>query len=278
MLIYKITFPNTKKYIGQTIETLSTRISHHKTDAKLNRDITDYNPAGSKICNAIRKYGLEIEWVEIIDKASTVEELNDKEEYWIDYFQTQNDELGYNIKPGGGNRQHSEETKVKIGLATKDRWQNPEIANKMMDGLKLATETWKNKTTEERERIERFEVECPICHKIFRTTEKENQQFCSKECAAKNASNIAANKKIENQKNINTQRKELVLEWAKENYSLVMNCPLNQISTNLSPLLKLVGIGDWRTLTKSVANVESRKDFLLFLKDYLKIYADPTGE
>ena len=112
MLIYKITFPNQKIYVGQTIETINIRMSHHKTDARLERDKTTFSPLGSRIGNAIRKYGLELDWVEVIDTANSIEELNQKEIFWIDRLNSLKD--GYNIKPGGGNKEHSEETKIKI--------------------------------------------------------------------------------------------------------------------------------------------------------------------
>jgi group I intron endonuclease len=274
MLIYKITFPNKKVYIGQTIENVSTRISHHKTDAKLNRDITKYSPAGSKIGNAIRKYGLEDDWIEIIDTATTLEELNNKEIYWITSYSSLDHKNGYNTKPGGGNKEHSEETKIKIGNATKDRWQNPEIAERMRKGLEKGVQAMKEKKGEVR--VQRVIKNCELCGSPFESRPAEKRKFCSRTCAAKNASIIAAKKKIEENKKENPKL-TLIKNWTIENKEIVINCPLNKISTNLDPLLSLVGVSDWRSLT-TILDTTSRKDFLLKLKELVKMYAEPDGK
>jgi group I intron endonuclease len=271
MIIYKITFPSNKVYIGQTIEPLSTRISHHKTDAKLNRDRTEFSPSGSKICNAIRKYGLDNSWIEIIDTANSLDELNNKEIYWIKYFKSL--ENGYNIKPGGNNKRHSEETKIKIGNATKERWKNPEIAARMREGLQKGVDTMKSRKGETR--IERIKVICQLCGKEFQAREKEKRKFCSRTCSAKNASNIAAGKKKLQAPEYLKNLKDQIYEWSLKNSKTILNCPMNKISTNLDPLKKLTGVDDWRTLEKAVNGKKGRKDFLEHLKNYVKMYAEP---
>ena len=190
MVVYKITFPNGKVYIGQTIEKISTRISHHKTDAKLERDKTSFAPRGSKICNAIRKYDLDFNWVEIIDTANSLEDLNLKEAYWVSHYNS--DKTGYNIKPGGGNKRHSESTKVLIGKASKERWKNQETAERMLNGLKKGVEAMKARKGERR--VPRIKVTCPMCETIIETIPSRPRKFCSRKCSAKNASEIAAKK------------------------------------------------------------------------------------
>lgn len=272
MLIYKIMFPNKKIYIGQTIEKLNTRISHHKTDAKLERDKTEFSPSGNRICNAIRKYGLEDDWIEVIDTANSIEELNDKEIYWIEYYDTINS--GYNIKPGGGNKNHSEETKIKIGNATKKRWEDPEIAKRMRKGLQRGVETMRNRKSEIR--VERITIICELCGKEFESRPAENRKFCSQQCASKYASNVASEKKKEEYKIIANDKKTIIHNWALDNKEIVLSCPLNKISTNLEPLLKLTQLSDWRSLTKIIGET-SRKEFLIYLQKFVKIYAEPDG-
>lgn len=69
---------------------------------------------------AIRKYGKDAFDVEIIDMASTQEELNEKEKYWIQYYSSVSN--GYNetdasFKCGGNTyRSKSEDELRKIGL------------------------------------------------------------------------------------------------------------------------------------------------------------------
>ena len=99
MWIYKITnIQNNKVYIGQTIRPVEQRFNRHMTDA-LN------NILDTHFARAIRKYGKENFIIETIDKASTQEELNQKEQYWIRYYNSV--EQGYNetdaISKCGGN-------------------------------------------------------------------------------------------------------------------------------------------------------------------------------
>jgi hypothetical protein len=49
---------------------------------------------------SIRKYGIENFIFEILEECNE-EELNDKEIYWIKYYDATNKEKGYNIKLGG---------------------------------------------------------------------------------------------------------------------------------------------------------------------------------
>lgn len=88
MYIYKITnIQNNKVYIGQTIRPLKKRFNRHINDA-LN------NILDTHFARAIRKYGKENFKIEQIDTASTQEELNKKEQYWIHYYDSIN--KGYN--------------------------------------------------------------------------------------------------------------------------------------------------------------------------------------
>lgn len=103
MWIYKITnIQNNKVYIGQTIRPVEQRIHRHINDA-LN------NILDTHFARAIRKYGKESFIIEVIDTASSQEELNQKEQYWIRFYDSVN--KGYNetdaISKCGGNTYHS---------------------------------------------------------------------------------------------------------------------------------------------------------------------------
>jgi group I intron endonuclease len=94
-IIYKIVnLINGKLYAGQTIRALNDRWSDHKRDAK--------NQVDYPLYSAIRKYGVENFIIEIIDFASSLEELDNKEKFWIKELNSlcQNGN-GYNILDGG---------------------------------------------------------------------------------------------------------------------------------------------------------------------------------
>jgi group I intron endonuclease len=99
MWIYKITnIQNQKVYIGQTIRPIEQRFHRHINDAMNN--ILD-----THFARAIRKYGKDNFIIEEIDNAKTQNELNEKEQYWIQYYNSVNN--GYNetdaINKCGGN-------------------------------------------------------------------------------------------------------------------------------------------------------------------------------
>lgn len=92
-IIYKVTNQeNGKIYIGQTIQTLNERKNKHYYKARQEEYTTHF-------INALRKYPEEVFIWEIIDEAETQEALDEKEKYWIAYYNSV--EEGYNTKDGG---------------------------------------------------------------------------------------------------------------------------------------------------------------------------------
>lgn len=87
--IYKITKKsNGKSYIGQSND-INRRIEEHKYKNDLAID------------KAIQKYGIESFTYEILEEC-TLDELDEKETYWIAYYNTYKGS-GYNCNAGGGN-------------------------------------------------------------------------------------------------------------------------------------------------------------------------------
>ena len=92
--IYKVTnVINGKAYVGQTIRPLQERFDRHLRDAINNKYPENH------FHRAIRKYGAENFVIEQIDSASTQNELNEKEIYWISKLNSI--DLGYNTAIGG---------------------------------------------------------------------------------------------------------------------------------------------------------------------------------
>ena len=109
MRIYKITNRiNGKVYIGQTTRSIAIRWKQHCTPSK---------HCCRLIYRAIQKYGKENFTVEQIDHAHSRDELNSKEQYWIQFYDSMNREKGYNLTSGGDHPVFSDETKVKISRA-----------------------------------------------------------------------------------------------------------------------------------------------------------------
>ena len=93
--IYKLDYPNGKVYIGQS-QNIYKRINEHNS----------YSFAGHGSCplqlceKAIQKYG-RITTFTILEEVQDVSELDDKEAYWIQYYDSTNRDKGYNIASGG---------------------------------------------------------------------------------------------------------------------------------------------------------------------------------
>ena len=111
MWIYKITnIQNNKVYIGQTIRSVQDRFNRHISDAL--HDIIN-----THFARAIKKYGKENFLIEIIDTAQSQNELNEKEKYWIQYYNSVKE--GYNetdalSKCGGNTYQSKTEEEMEV--------------------------------------------------------------------------------------------------------------------------------------------------------------------
>lgn len=121
MIIYKaVNKINCKIYIGQTVKTLNERMYGH---------LFSKEPFG----RALSKYGLESFEFSIIDSCLLREISNEKEKYWIGFYNCKVPN-GYNVTIGGEGQSGlipSEETKRKIGQANKGRIRTQETRMKM---------------------------------------------------------------------------------------------------------------------------------------------------
>lgn len=123
-IIYKIISPSNKIYIGQTITSLEKRWKAHLEDAHRN-----YKNHCKVLNKAIKKYGDKNFIIEIIEECRD-EELDNKE---IEYIKKYNSQVpnGMNIKLGGSNGNHHENTKKKISDSLKNRLISYETKQKL---------------------------------------------------------------------------------------------------------------------------------------------------
>lgn len=134
-----------KQYVGQTKRSIEFRLSEHIATAKLNK----YN---NRFYNAINKYGEDNFKIELLeDNIATLEEANERERFWINYYDTYNN--GYNSTIGGDGvpeYHHLEETKQKISKSLKGHVfpesRNEKIRQAML-GRDMSIE-WRNKISE----------------------------------------------------------------------------------------------------------------------------------
>lgn len=130
MYVYKITNKiNDKIYIGQTTRSIEQRWKEH---------CRDYSCRA--LANAIKKYGKENFTISILQKCSSIDELNKKEQYYITQLKTLSP-FGYNLNTGGCNYKISPELRSELSKNQLKRFKNPEELEKLS---KRALKMWKN--------------------------------------------------------------------------------------------------------------------------------------
>ena len=79
---------NNKVYVGQTKVSIKLRFQNHLSAARCGRGYT--------IGKAIRKYGEENFYIELLEEC-LASELNEREMYWIAFYNSTDNKCGYNI-------------------------------------------------------------------------------------------------------------------------------------------------------------------------------------
>jgi len=120
--LYKLTFPNNKVYIGQTVN-FAARMNGHKNDS--------FNPnrlsRNCQVNNAIRKYGWESVKREIISICNQCE-IDELERKYIKLYKSTDRNYGYNREAGGNAKKTvSLESRKLISNARKGKrqWSKP---------------------------------------------------------------------------------------------------------------------------------------------------------
>jgi len=87
-------------YVYKTTNLITKKIYIGKRSRKNNRFGKNYFGSGKIISAAIKKYGIENFTKEVIEYCE-VKLLNEREKYWIAYFNSTDKTIGYNITNGG---------------------------------------------------------------------------------------------------------------------------------------------------------------------------------
>jgi group I intron endonuclease len=130
-LIYKITSPTGRIYIGQTAQTSKGRQRQYRSLRK--RD------GKSLILRSIRKYGWDAHVFEVVEDNIPKELLNEKEIYWVAKFKTYvEDSLeGMNLTRGGDYRESWKNDKNRVERAKQRRGEKaPNWGKKLLEETK----------------------------------------------------------------------------------------------------------------------------------------------
>lgn len=142
--IYKITSPNGKIYIGQTINVIQRKRKYKSNGFK----------GQLKLWNNCQKYAWNpIDTFEIIEECLCGEKrfnLNEREKFWIEFFKSDIDGLNCN-KGGNGNlgKKHTKETKDKISLKTSEQWDKMSEETKKIRNEKISKKNKNRKLAKE---------------------------------------------------------------------------------------------------------------------------------
>lgn len=120
---------NKKVYIGQTV---LDSVLHDRYGGNVEK-----HTHNTHLKNSIHKYGWDSFSITILEYCMSKNELNERERYWIRYFQATNPIYGYNIEEGGQDNSLSNLSKMKIGQALKQYWDtHPEEKEKRAQAMR----------------------------------------------------------------------------------------------------------------------------------------------
>jgi group I intron endonuclease len=105
-------------YIYKTTNLLSNRIYIGQCKGKFR---AHYLGSGVIIKKAVKDKGKNNFKVEVLEYCYSLDILNEREIYWIKFYNSTNLSIGYNIDEGGKGRKIAESTKLKLSIAHKGK-------------------------------------------------------------------------------------------------------------------------------------------------------------
>lgn len=164
---------------------------------------------------------------------------------------------------------HSDATKIKIGEATKLRWANSKVKERMLDGARKSGYQKGDMI------VPRENRKCPICNESFKIIVTSKKVYCNRKCRSIAIGINHAEKISEAITKMNQERYaeiyKFVEYWCKENKELVFS--IKQVLNDLQPLLletqKLFNVKDIRVISKIMTGKHSRKELKVKLQSII---------
>ncbi len=148
-IIYKLTGPTGKIYIGLTTQSLKRRLQQHRHSAKNHQIKKDQqyhdNPQDNlaksgqqqHLSSAICKYGMESFNVEVLGRFGSKDELNKAEIKYIKQFNSFSENgNGYNLTAGGEGGLPNQEVRKKMSESQKHRYEDPVERKRILELMK----------------------------------------------------------------------------------------------------------------------------------------------
>jgi group I intron endonuclease len=134
---------NGHKYVGQTTQPINKRWQQHIQDS--------IRMSPKPLHRAFRKYGVDKFMMKVIDECDE-SLLDEKEQYWIEQYNTFESAEGYNATSGGNRPIFSNETKQKLSEIASNRERTDEEINNIKNSLieKAKVDPWGCLTEENR--------------------------------------------------------------------------------------------------------------------------------
>lgn len=120
--IYLITSPTLQRYVGQSVDIYSRWYFYKKYFAENQ----------FRLHNSLKKHGIENHKFEILEECSR-EMLNERESYWVKYYNTFNTDLGMNLTSGGDCPIMSNDTKEKLRLSSTGKRHTEETKQRLRE-------------------------------------------------------------------------------------------------------------------------------------------------
>lgn len=190
-----------------------------------------------------------------------------------EWKENKNNKLYSSIWDENGNLSKEQITIMKktISKQTKQRWKNPEMKEKMLEGALKGALTLKNRKGKWF-KVEREKRNCAKCGKEFVVIKTSSQKYCSTKCPSEIGA-VMAKELIDKENAAKSEAiKQITHQWIVGKEKKILNTKFNRIGNTLNSLVDEIynelGIRDIRTITKHLIGKEKgRKDLLQYLKN-----------